>query len=264
MKKAQLLGSVLAASILTTQTGCVTDGTNPFAGMGGSSTTISNATGKAPTPTVSISDIEFVPSVSIAKNLMGEKLDVTNVDAFIAEASPNARHYPPNFPNKQQRYNTRTAIKHYVNWIDEHAMAPNASYDVLIRAAELNGMARNLDMGSEYAVRASNYVAKALKLKSTPEANTLYGFLLAEGGGFKEGQKYLDRAIALGSKEAIQSAAQTDLMRDRRSSALSRLKQLKLQHPVDPILDQQIAIIESGKYYIWDIPAPNINVKHIY
>ena len=133
---------------------------------------------------------------------------------------------------------------------------------MLIRAAKLNGMGRNLDLGSDYTVRGGQYVDRAIKIQpDSGEANFLYGIMLSEGGGFKEGEKYLDRAVSLGFTEAEQSLAQSDLLNDRRSSALERLRRLESQHPDNVVIPQQIKIIEAGKYYIWEIPAPDINVK---
>ena len=218
----------------------------------------------APTPQVSVSDVSFIPTVMVAQKqgLGTDKLDVSLLDDFIAEVSPNARHYPPNFPNRSQRHYAREKIKALSTWIEPYASAPNASYDVLLRAAKLNAMGRNLDLGSEYAVRGGNYVDRAIKLKpDSAEANFLYGMMLAEGGGFKEGKKYLDRAVSLGYVEAEQSLAQSDLLSDRRDDALNRLRRLAEQNPNNAMIRKQIQIIEDGKYYIWDIPAPNINLK---
>lgn len=219
-----------------------------------------------PTPTLSVSDISFVPTVLIPQTQddMGNQLDVSLLDDFIEDVSPNARHYPTNFPNRTQRYYTREKIKVLSEWIDPYASAPNASYEVLLRAAKLNGMARNLDLGSDYAMRASNYVAKAIKRQpNSAEANFLYGMMLTEGGGFKEGKKYLDKAVSLGYTEAEQSLAQSDLLSDRRGDALERLRKLQMRLPNDPIIEQQIKLVEDGKYYIWDLPAPDINVKPV-
>ncbi|MFP3354004.1 hypothetical protein R0K04_21820, partial [Pseudoalteromonas sp. SIMBA_153] len=83
----------------------------------------------------------------------------------------------------------------------------------------------------------------------------------SEGGGFKEGQKYLDRAVALGYTEAEQSLAQSDLLSDRRANALERLRRLEGQYPNNTVISQQIKLVEEGKFYIWDIPAPDISVK---
>ena len=214
-----------------------------------------------PTPQVQLSDISFVPTILIAqqKGLGTDKLDVSLLDDFIAEVSPNARHYPPNFPNRTQRHNAREKIKVLTDWIEPYAKSPNASYDVLLRAAKLNGMGRNLDLGSEYTVRGGKYIDRAIKIKpDSAEANFIYGLMLSEGGGFKEGQKYLDQAVSLGYTEAEQSLAQSDVLSDRREKALERLRRLEQKVPDNTVIRQQIKLIEDGKFYIWDIPASNI------
>ena len=217
-----------------------------------------------PAPQVNISDISFVPTVLISQQqgLGTDKLDVSLLDEFIKEVSPNARHYPPNFPTRTQRHNAREKIKVMTEWIEPYAKAPNASFDVLIRAAKLNGMGRNLDLGSEYTVRGGQYVDRAIKLKpDSGEANFIYGMMLSEGGGFKEGQKYLDQAVNLGYTEAEQSLAQSDVLSDRRDKALERLRRLEQKTPNNAMIRQQIKLVEDGKFYIWDIPAPDVNIK---
>jgi hypothetical protein len=217
-----------------------------------------------PTPKVQLSNMSFLKTVLIPQQTgaNSDKLDVSLLDDFIQEASPNARHYPPNFPNRTQRYNVREKIKVLAEWIEPYALSPNASYDVLLRAAKLNGMGRNLDLGSDYTIRGGKYVDRAIKLQpDSGEANFLYGMMLSEGGGFKEGQKYLDKAVSLGYTEAEQSLAQSDVLSDRRDSALERLRRLESQNPNNAMIGQQIKLIEEGKFYIWDIPAPDINVK---
>lgn len=217
-----------------------------------------------PAPKVSVSNVSFLPTVLVPQKtgLGTDKLDVSLLDDFIKEVSPNARHYPPNFPNRTQRHYAREKIKVFTDWIEPYAKKPDASYDVLLRAAKLNGMGRNLDLGSDYAVRGGQYVDRAIKLKpDSAEANFLYGMMLSEGGGFKEGQKYLDRAVKLGYLEAEQSLAQSDLLSDKKSQALDRLKRLQQEHPENTQIPKQIQLIEEGKYYIWDLPAPGINLK---
>lgn len=228
-------------------------------------TPLNAGTPNIPTPSVSVSAIQLAPAVLINQNTAGDmQIDVSLLDEFLADVEPNARHYPPNFPNRSQRYHTTQTIKAYAKWIAPFADAPNASYDVLMRAAKLNGMARNLDMGSDYAVAASNYVARAIKLKPKDiDANVLYGILLSEGGAYKQGKKYLDIAANQGSVEAEQTMAQAEIMADNVNAGLQRLRRLQQQNPNHVQLAQQIAIVESGNFRIWDIPAPDINVKPI-
>ena len=219
--------------------------------------------GNIPMPQASIANASFVPTTIVAqkRNSDIEKLDVSLLDDFVKDTSPYARHYPPNFPNRTQRHTAREKIKVLTDWIEPYASAPDASYDVLLRAAKLNGMGRNLDLGSDYTVRGGKYIDRALKINpNSAEANFLYGMMLSEGGGFKEGQKYLDRAVALGYTEAEQSLAQSDLLSDRRSQALDRLRRLEQQNPDNTIIPQQIKLVEEGKYYIWDL-STNTSAK---
>jgi hypothetical protein len=209
-----------------------------------------------PLPTLTLSNISTVKTVLIPRTTDNStQLDVSVLDDFITYATPMARHYPPVFSSRTERYNATERLKSLTAWIESYAQNPNASYEVLLRAAKLNAMGRNLDLGSDYAVRAGNYIARAIKLNDTAEANFLYGAMLAEGGGFKEGAKYLEKAEKMGYLEATQSLAQADLLDDKKDRAIQRLTEFKAKNPDNPYIDEQLRIVNSGKYYIWDIPA---------
>ncbi|MDI4481493.1 sel1 repeat family protein [Moraxella osloensis] len=209
-----------------------------------------------PLPTLTLSNISTVKTVLIPRTTDNStQLDVSVLDDFITYATPMARHYPPVFSSRTERYNATERLKSLTAWIESYAQNPNASYEVLLRAAKLNAMGRNLDLGSDYAVRAGNYIARAIKLNDTAEANFLYGAMLAEGGGFKEGTKYLEKAEKMGYLEATQSLAQADLLDDKKDRAIQRLTEFKAKNPDNPYIDEQLRIVNSGKYYIWDIPA---------
>lgn len=211
-----------------------------------------------PKPTLTLSSVSSVPTVIIPATKTGDlQLNVSVIDDFIAYVSPMARHYPPVFTNvnRTDRYNTIQRMKQLVEWIDPYAQDKNASYDVLLRATKLNAMARNLDLGSDYAVRASDYVSRAIRINDSAEANFLYGAMLAEGGGFDEGSRYLEKAERMGFAEATQSLAQADLLNDKKERAIERLYNFKAQYPNDPYIDEQIRLVNSGEYYIWNIPV---------
>ncbi len=249
--------STLVFAIIAILSGCTAEKVSPK-----SSEKPSTPMVQVELPKVEVSEVKRIPTVMIPVVAGGEKvLDVSSIDAFIDDVKPNVRHYPPNFPNPTQKYNATEHIKKYVDELKDYATDPNASYEVLIRSATLNGMARNLDQGSEYAVRGNEHVAKALKIKPNDlEANVLYGILLSEGGAFKTSLKYLNKAVEMGSVEAEQTIAQSDLMNDKKQQALSRLQKLQAQNPDNKQIADQIAIIEGGKYRLWDLPAPDVNV----
>lgn len=216
-----------------------------------------------PMPTASVTDIVSVPSVLIPKDKASTSIiDVTLLDEFITDISPNARHYPPNFPNRTSLYYARETIKYLSDWLEPYAVAPDASFEVLLRATKINAMARNLDLGSDYGLRATNHIARALTLKPNhAEANFLYGMMLSEGGGFKEGKKYLDKAVKEGYLEAEQSLAQAELLSDNRAGALAILQRLQALHPNNAEIATQLEIVNSGGFYIWDIKDNNLNIK---
>lgn len=224
---------------------------------------VTNPVANLPMPKSTVSQLVRMPTVLIASNKNGpQKLDVTLLDDFINDVSPNARHYPPNFPNRTAEHFTKQNIKYLSSWLEPYANAKNASIEVLLRAAKINAMGRNLDLGSDYGVKASNHIAKVLTLNPNhAEANFLYGMMLSEGGGFKEGKKYLDKAVSLGYTEAEQSLAQADLLNENRSGALARLQKLQSQDLSNPQLAKQIDIINAGGFYIWDIKDNDIHVK---
>ena len=209
-----------------------------------------------PLPTLTLSNISTIKTVLVPRTTDNStQLDVSVLDDFITYVTPMARHYPPVFSSRTERYNATERLKSLTAWIETYAQNPNASYEVLLRAAKLNAMGRNLDLGSDYAVRAGNYIARAVRLNDTAEANFLYGAMLAEGGGFKEGAKYLEKAEKMGYLEATQSLAQADLLDDKKDRAIQRLTEFKAKNPDNPYIDEQLRIVNSGKYYIWDIPA---------
>lgn len=220
------------------------------------------ASNKVPMPSMSLSDVTTLPTVVIPQlSNATTALDVSVVDDFISYVAPMARHYPPVFSTPTQRYNAIERVKQLGAWLDPYAKDPNASYEVLLRAAKLNAIGRNLDLGSDYAVRASNYIARAIKLNDSAEANFLYGAMLAEGGGFAEGSKYLEKAESMGYAEASQSLAQADLLNDQKERAIKRLNDFKQKYPTHPYIDEQLRIVNSGQYYIWNLPASLIKAQ---
>lgn len=216
-----------------------------------------------PSISANISNVNRIPTIIINANQSGStRLDVSLIDDFIDDVAPNARHYPPNFPNRTAEFVTGENIKYLSDWLEPYAKANDATFDVILRAAKINGMARNLNIGTDYTQRANKYMAKAVKLApNDAETNFLYGMMISESGGFVEGQKYLQKAASLGYLEAEQSLAQAELLADNHAGALSRLRALKSQNPANAQIAEQVRIVEDGGYYIWKIKNDNINVK---
>ena len=224
---------------------------------------LTNTVAGVPTISATISNPQIVKTITIPAATKGEtRIDVTLIDDFLEDVAPNARHYPPNFPNRTTEHFTGENIKHLSDWIEPFASASDAHFEVVLRAAKINGMARNLNIGETYSLRANNHMAKAIKLQPNhAEANFLYGMMISEAGGFNEGKKYLDKASSLGYVEAEQSLAQADILADKKELARSRLVKLQEKNPSNTQITEQIKIIDNGGYYIWKIADNNLSVK---
>lgn len=224
---------------------------------------LTNPVNGVPQIDVAIENLQNIKTVLVsADDKNTSQLDVTLLDEFIEDIAPNARHYPTNFPTRTAENIASDTVKYLSDWLEPHATSANASFDVVLRAAKINSMARNLNVGDDYTLRASNHMAKALKLQPDhPEANFLYGMMLSEAGGFNEGKKYLDKATTLGYIEAEQSLAQSDLLTDNKNAALTRLKNLHAKHPENLQIAEQIRMIENGGFYIWKIADDNLSIK---
>lgn len=207
-------------------------------------------------PRSSFHDVVYMANVLVPATESAQAgeppLDVSHIDYFVKKMRPHARHYPPSFANATDRYDNTVVLRDFSEWLEPYASTEAASYEVLMLAAEVNLMARNLDQGETYAVRAGKYIDRATKLRpASAEALFLYGSMLAEGGAFREGYKYLSEAAEKGFHEAHQSIAQVYLLTDRRPEALEKLQYYKALVPADTIVDGQIARIQKGEYYIW-------------
>lgn len=226
---------------------------------------LTNAVKNLPTPSVNVSDVSTVATVLIPANSAGTTmLDITLMDEFMDDIAPNARHYPTNFPTRTADFVAKENVKYLSDWLEPYATAPDASFDVVLRAAKINGMARNLNLGTDYTLRATAHMQKALELQPNhAEANFLLGMMLSETGAFKEGRKYLDKAASLGYVEAEQSIAQADLISDNKTAALKRLRDLAAKNPNNAQIAEQIRMIESGNFYIWNIADNQLNIKSL-
>jgi predicted Zn-dependent protease len=169
-----------------------------------------------------------------AEHPMGstDMLDVTQIDQRISALESKAQHYPPNYNDKRERHSAEADVKDLVNTIDQYAVAPNASAEVLMRAVKVNQMARNMDVGTESALKAGVYMRRLIALQPTnPEANYWYGIMLSEGGGVKEGIPYLNKAAKNGFKAAYLSLAHAYLMLTKKTEAISALESYRTAVP---------------------------------
>ncbi|ENV32689.1 ABUW_2363 family tetratricopeptide repeat lipoprotein [Acinetobacter gerneri] len=185
-----------------------------------------------------------------------DEMDITSIDDFLQLVEGKARHYPPQFTDRQERRGYQNRLRDVSAELDKLAEADNASFDVLIRAFKASIMGRNLDMGPAYTTKSLKYAQRILKInQNDPEANLWFGFSLSEGGGQKEAIPYLDRAIKAGVQEAYLSSANNYLGMEQKKNAIQTLKNYKVKYPEEAeVADRLINEIQAGtRYNVWQI-----------
>ena len=184
------------------------------------------------------------------------EMDVTEIDDFLQLVEGKARHYPPQFSDRQERRGYQSKLKEITQKLDALAEQPNASLDVLTRAFKASVMARNLDMGTAYTTKSLSYAQRILAINpNDPETNFWFGFGLSEGGGQREAIPYLDKAMKGGVQEAYLSAANNYLWLEQKKNAIQTLKNYKIKYPDESeVVDRLISEVESGKRWnVWQV-----------
>ncbi|ENX35388.1 hypothetical protein F889_01057 [Acinetobacter colistiniresistens] len=184
------------------------------------------------------------------------EIDITEVDDFLQLVEGKARHYPPRFPDRQERKGYEAKLKETTQKLDALAEKPNASLDVLTRAFKASVMARNMDLGTAYTTKSLTYAQRILAINpNDPETNFWFGFGLSEGGGQREAIPYLDKAMKGGVQEAYLSAANNYLWLEQKKNALQTLRNYKVSYPDEAeVTDRLIKEVESGKRWnVWQV-----------
>ncbi len=184
------------------------------------------------------------------------EIDITSIDDFLQMVEGKARHYPPQFTDRQERKGFESRLKEVSTQLDALAANDKASFDILIRAFKASVMGRNLDLGSAYTTKSLTYAQRILKInKDDAEANLWFGFSLSEGGGQREAIPYLDRAIKANVQEAYLSAANNYIGLEQKKNAIQTLKNYKVKFPEEAeVADRLILEIEKqGRYNVWQV-----------
>jgi hypothetical protein len=89
-------------------------------------------------------------------------LDRPNIEGRINLIGQYARHYPTHFDSVRARHAAEAEVKDLLNTVNPIAKAPKATHNELVQAFKVNGMARNLDVGSNTTTNADNFIRRAL------------------------------------------------------------------------------------------------------
>lgn len=184
------------------------------------------------------------------------EIDITAIDDFLMLVEAKARHYPPQFSDRNERRGFERRLREVSTQLDGLAANKDASFDVMIRAFKASVLGRNLDLGSAYTTKSLSYAQRILKVnKDDPEANLWFGFSLSEGGGQREAIPYLDKAIKANVQEAYLSATNNYLGLEQNKNAIQTLRNYKVKFPQEAeVADRLIEEIQKkGRYNVWQI-----------
>ncbi|MEB3766687.1 ABUW_2363 family tetratricopeptide repeat lipoprotein [Acinetobacter sp. MD2] len=202
-----------------------------------------------PTINSKVSAMKYAPLAS------ANQIDITNIDDFLQLVEGKARHYPPQFSNRNERRGYESKLREVTQQLDTLAAANDASYDVLIRAFKATVMARNLDLGQQYTTKSLQYAQRLLKINpNDPTTNFWFGFSLSEGGGQREAIPYLDKAMKAGVQEAYLSAANNYLFLEQKRNALTTLNNYKVKFPQEAEVTSRLVkeIQTQGRTNVWE------------
>jgi tetratricopeptide (TPR) repeat protein len=179
-------------------------------------------------------------------------LDRPNIEGRINLIGQYARHYPAHFDTVRARHAAEAEVKDLLNTVNPIAKDPKATHNELVQAFKVNGMARNLDVGSNTTTNADNFIRRALKLEpKNPETNYWFGVLLTEGGGMKEGIPYLNKAAKSNFNEAHLSLANAYLGLGKNDLAIAELRTYQKLVPTDTRVPDMLDAVKQNKAAIW-------------
>ncbi|MGL5630809.1 MAG: tetratricopeptide repeat protein [Azovibrio sp.] len=195
--------------------------------------------------------------VMVSETPAGKKqgIDLAYLDRILSDLAVHARNYPPRFDTPQDQERAIQDVKKLSGMLDILIDVPKPNAQMLFRAGFLNSMGHNLDIPGS-AKKTSVIFQKLLADEpSNPKANYSYGAFLAGAGKPKEALPYLEKALALGVKEADFSIGLVRLGLGDKEGALKNLEAYKLNVPDDKNVDQIIEAIRNGKIEVKTAPA---------
>lgn len=195
--------------------------------------------------------------VIVSETPAGKKqgIDLAYLDRILSDLAAHARDYPPRFDTPQDRERAVQDVKKLSGMLDILVDVPKPNAQMLFRAGFLNSMGHNLDIPGA-AQKTSIIFQKLLADEpANPKANYTYGVFLAGAGKSKEALPYLEKARALGVKEADFSIGLVHLGLGDKEGALKRLEAYKLNVPDDKNVGQIIDAIRNGKIEVKIAPA---------
>jgi tetratricopeptide (TPR) repeat protein len=184
----------------------------------------------------------------------GYQVDVKSIDRVVDDLAEHARDYPPKFRGEEEKSRAERDAKALVAIFDKLTAEKDASADLLLKAAFVDGLAHNLDIRGAAEKAAQNYDRVLTRTPDNPRANLNFGIFLAGVGKWKESLPYLEKALKLGLDDAKYTLGVVHMSLGDKEKAIELLEGFGKTHPQDPRPKQLISAIRSGEIRVKTVP----------
>jgi len=173
-------------------------------------------------------------------------IDMGTLDVIIADLSYHAKNYPPKFDSENDKNRASKDVKILSRMLDIMVKNPKADPRLLKRSATINSIGHNLNIKGAAQKADRDYKNLLAQKPNDASGNSMYGAFLAGSNQAKEALPYLQKAIALGSRDAHFSLGMVYLSQKDTEQALNNFESYKKGKPNDKSVDKLIEAIKSG------------------
>jgi tetratricopeptide (TPR) repeat protein len=189
----------------------------------------------------------------------GFKVDVKLIDKIVADLAAHAKDYPTNFRTRAEKARAELDAALLVDLFDQLTEDKNASAELLLKAAQVDAIAHNLDIPGAAEKAVENYERV---LKREPEragANLNYGIFLAGAGKQKESVPYLEKALKGGADGAEYTLGLVQISLGNSKKAREYLKAHAKTHPEDKRPKELLDAIDSGRFHVKQVGSGRLD-----
>lgn len=188
--------------------------------------------------------------LTVSENISGQKvygLDMRYLDRMLGDLSRHAGRYPPSFDSTEQKQRAVKDLGALLGMLGLLLKDGKPNPQILFRSAITNRMGHNLDIPGAAEKAEKQFQALLQAEPDAPQGNYQFGIFLAETGRAERSIPYLEKALALGLKEANYSLGMAYLGMGNKEEAIVCLRAYLKERPSDKSAQGLIKSIEAGQ-----------------
>ena len=168
------------------------------------------------------------------------------LDQLLADLSIHNNNYPAQFDTAEDRQRAVRDVIAVSKILDILLDNPSPNAEVLLRAAEVNGIGHNLDIPGAGEKAMTDFTALLNRSPDDPRADYLYGKFLVSAGKPREAIPLLEKAKATTALNADWTLGLAYLALNARAKALESLEEYVKRVPNDKNAAKLIDAIRNG------------------